>query len=103
MQSLAGDSVDNVPGVPGIGVKTAAELINTYGDLEAVLAAAVATDEKGKPLIRQNKRRERLVEHADDARVSRKLVQLYEEAPFPLGDDDWRWDGLETQGNHGPF
>ncbi len=97
VQSLAGDSVDNVPGVPGIGVKTAAELINTYGDLEAVLAAAVATDEKGKPLIRQNKRRERLVEHADDARVSRKLVQLYEEAPFPLGDDDWRWDGLELK------
>jgi len=68
VQALAGDSVDNVPGVPGIGVKTAAELINTYGDLDSVLAHA------GE--IKQPKRRERLIEFADMARLSRQLVTL---------------------------
>jgi len=68
VQALAGDSVDNVPGVPGIGVKTAAELINTYGDLDALLAQA------GE--IKQPKRRERLIEFADQARLSRELVTL---------------------------
>jgi len=68
VQALAGDSVDNVPGVPGIGVKTAAELINTYGDLDALLARA---DE-----IKQPKRRERLIAFADQARLSRDLVRL---------------------------
>jgi DNA polymerase-1 len=68
VQALAGDSVDNVPGVPGIGVKTAAELIKTYGDLDTLLARA---DE-----IKQPKRREKLIEFADQARISRDLVTL---------------------------
>ncbi len=68
VQALAGDSVDNVPGVPGIGIKTAAELINAYGNLDSVLERA------GE--IKQPKRRERLMEHADMARLSRDLVTL---------------------------
>jgi len=68
VQSLAGDSTDNVPGVPGIGVKTAALLINEYGDLDTLLDRAEE--------IKQNKRRENLIEFADQARVSRKLVRL---------------------------
>jgi len=70
VQALAGDSSDNVPGVPGIGVKTAALLINEYGDLETLLERA------GE--IKQPKRRENLIEFADLARVSRRLVQLDE-------------------------
>ena len=62
VQALAGDSTDNVPGVPGIGVKTAAELINEYGDLETLLARAHE--------IKQPKRRERLTEFALQARLS---------------------------------
>ena len=73
VQALAGDSVDNVPGVPGIGVKTAALLINQYGDLENLLAHAEE--------IPQKKRRENLLEYADLARISRKLVQLCDKAP----------------------
>jgi DNA polymerase-1 len=76
VQALAGDSTDNVPGVPGIGIKTAAELINTYGDLEALLARAAE--------IKQPKRRESLIEHADKARVSKRLVQLDACAPVPV-------------------
>jgi DNA polymerase-1 len=68
VQALAGDSVDNVPGVPGIGIKTAAQLINEYGDLETLLARA------GE--IKQPKRRESLIEHAEKARISRQLVLL---------------------------
>jgi DNA polymerase-1 len=68
VQALAGDSTDNVPGVPGIGVKTAAELINEYGDLDALLERA------GE--IKQTKRRERLIEFALQARLSRELVRL---------------------------
>jgi DNA polymerase-1 len=68
VQALAGDSTDNVPGVPGIGVKTAAELINEYGDLDALLERA------GE--IKQTKRRERLMEFAVQARLSRELVRL---------------------------
>jgi DNA polymerase-1 len=68
VQALAGDATDNVPGVPGIGVKTAALLINEYGDLETLLARA------GE--IKQNKRRENLIEFADLARISQKLVRL---------------------------
>ncbi len=68
VQALAGDSTDNVPGVPGIGVKTAAELIKEYGDLDAVLEHA--------PEIKQPKRREKLIEFADQARLSRELVRL---------------------------
>jgi DNA polymerase-1 len=68
IQALAGDSTDNVPGVPGIGVKTAAELINTYGSLEELLARA------GE--IKQPKRRENLLANAELARISKKLVTL---------------------------
>jgi DNA polymerase-1 len=73
VQALAGDSTDNVPGVPGIGIKTAAELIREYGDLEALLAKA--------PLIKQKMRRERLIEFADQARLSRRLVELEKNVP----------------------
>ncbi len=76
VQALAGDSTDNVPGVPGIGIKTAAELINTYGDLETLLARA------GE--IKQPKRRETLIENADKARVSKRLVQLDAQVPVPV-------------------
>ncbi len=76
VQSLAGDSVDNVPGVPGIGIKTAAELINTYGSLEALLER---TDE-----IKQPKRREALQNHAEAARISKLLVKLDCNTPLPL-------------------
>src|SRR5579862_3406714 len=75
VQSLAGDSTDNVPGVRGIGVKTAAELINIYGDLETLLRRA------GE--IKQPKRRETLLENADNARISKKLVTLDDKAPLP--------------------
>jgi DNA polymerase-1 len=68
VQALAGDSTDNVPGVPGIGIKTAAQLIVEYGDLETLLQRA------GE--IKQPKRREALIEHADKARISRQLVLL---------------------------
>src|SRR3974390_1825267 len=68
VQALAGDSTDNVPGVPGIGVKTAAQLIVEYGDLETLLFRA------GE--IKQPKRREALIENADKAGISRQLVLL---------------------------
>ena len=80
VQALAGDSTDNVPGVPGIGVKTAAELIRTYGDLDTLLARA---DE-----IKQPKRRENLMGNADLARVSRDLVTLRIDAPVEQAVDD---------------
>ena len=76
VQSLAGDSTDNVPGVPGIGIKTAAELINEYGDLDTLLARA------GE--IKQPKRREKLLENADKARMSRELVTLKQDVPVEL-------------------
>lgn len=75
VQALAGDSTDNVPGVPGIGVKTAAELINVYGDLENLLARAGD--------IKQPKRREALIQNAELARISKRLVTLDEHAPLP--------------------
>ncbi len=74
VQSLAGDSSDNVPGVPGIGVKTAAELINKYGTLEKLLDN---TNE-----IKQNKRRESLIENKDKALISKKLVTLMKNVPI---------------------
>ena len=76
VQSLAGDATDNVPGVPGIGIKTAAELINEYGDLDALLARASE--------IKQPKRREKLIEHAGMARISRQLVTLKQDVPVEL-------------------
>ncbi len=80
VQSLAGDSTDNVPGVPGIGVKTAAELINIYGDLDTLLARAEE--------IKQPKRRENLINHAEMARISRQLVTLDAAAPVPITLDE---------------
>src|SRR5579863_6112085 len=68
VQALIGDSTDNVPGVPGIGVKTAAQLIGEYGDLETLLKRANE--------IKQEKRRQALIEHAEAARLSKKLVTL---------------------------
>jgi DNA polymerase-1 len=73
VQALAGDSSDNVPGVPGIGVKTAAELINKYGTLDKLLKSAHE--------IKQNKRRETLIENKDKALISKELVTLKHDAP----------------------
>ncbi len=77
VQALAGDSTDNVPGVRGIGVKTAAELINTYGDLETLLKRA------GE--IKQPKRRETLIENAENARISLRLVTLDDKVKIKEG------------------
>ncbi|HEY6334401.1 MAG TPA: DNA polymerase I, partial [Alphaproteobacteria bacterium] len=76
VQALAGDSTDNVPGVPGIGVKTAAQLIAEYGDLETLLARA------GE--IKQPKRRESLQQFAEQARISRRLVELKNDVPLDV-------------------
>ncbi len=76
VQALIGDATDNVPGVPGIGPKGAAQLINEYGDLDTVLAAA--------PAMKPSKRRDMLIEHADKARISRELVRLRLDTPLPL-------------------
>ncbi|HPF78565.1 MAG TPA: DNA polymerase I [Alphaproteobacteria bacterium] len=86
VQSLAGDSSDNVPGVPGIGIKTAAQLINEYGSLEELLNRAEE--------IKQNKRRETIIENAEMARISYKLVSLATNAPVPVP--------LETFCKHDP-
>ena len=80
VQALCGDSVDNVPGAPGIGVKTAAQLINEFGDLDSVLARA------GE--IKQPKRRETLIAFADQIRLSRELVRLDCDTPLPAPIDD---------------
>ena len=81
IQALAGDSSDNVPGVQGIGIKTAAILINEYGDLDGVLENA------GK--IKQPKRREALIEQADLARISRDLVTLRQDVPVESNIEDF--------------
>jgi DNA polymerase-1 len=73
--ALMGDSVDNVPGVPGIGPKTASKLINEFGDLDSVLAAA--------PAMKPSKMRDNLIEHEDKARLSRELVRLICDSPLP--------------------
>ncbi|MEL7454739.1 MAG: 5'-3' exonuclease H3TH domain-containing protein, partial [Pseudomonadota bacterium] len=80
VQSLAGDSVDNIPGAPGIGIKTAALLINEYGDVDTLLERA------GE--IKQNKRRETLIEHADQVRLSRDLVTLKTDVPVDVPMED---------------
>lgn len=76
VQALAGDTIDNVPGVPGIGIKTAAELINQFGSLQEVL------DRAGE--IKQNKRRENLIAHRQDAEISLQLVTLKNDVPVEL-------------------
>src|SRR5271167_3286095 len=80
VQALIGDSTDNVPGVPGIGVKTAAQLIGEYGDLETLLKRASE--------IKQDKRRQTLIENAEMARLSKKLVTLDDRVKLdvPIGD-----------------
>ncbi|MEX1661046.1 DNA polymerase I [Thioclava sp. 15-R06ZXC-3] len=90
VQALAGDSVDNIPGAPGIGVKTAALLINEYGDLETLLARASE--------IKQPKRRESLVDNADQIRLSKQLVTLDPQTPitFTLDDLEIREPLVET-------
>ncbi len=75
VQALAGDSSDNVPGVPGIGIKTAAQLIKEYGSLDNLLAHAHE--------IKQPKRRQNLIDYADQARISRELVTLRTDVPLP--------------------
>ncbi len=80
VQALAGDSADNVPGAPGIGIKTAALLINEYGDLDTLLARA------GE--IKQPKRRQSLIDNVDQIRLSRQLVQLDIHTPLDFGLDD---------------
>ncbi|HCQ57715.1 MAG TPA: DNA polymerase I [Sulfitobacter sp.] len=80
VQALAGDSVDNVPGAPGIGIKTAALLINEYGDLDALLERASE--------IKQPKRRQTLIDHAEQIRLSRSLVLLDENTPIDFTIDD---------------
>ncbi len=87
VQALAGDSSDNVPGVPGIGVKTAAELINKYGDLENLLACAKE--------IKQNKRRETLIENKDKALISKKLVTLKHDAPIKIGLNEFKLNQID--------
>ena len=76
IQALAGDSTDNVPGVPGIGIKTAAALIEEFGSLEELLDRAEEIKQKG--------RREKLLNHKEDARISKRLVRLEDHAPTPI-------------------
>ncbi|GAB4387106.1 DNA polymerase I [Albidovulum sp.] len=84
VQALAGDSVDNIPGAPGIGIKTAALLINQFGDLETLLARAEE--------IPQPKRRQALIDNAEMIRISRRLVTLDDHVPLP-----WTLDELEVR------
>ncbi|APO73043.1 DNA polymerase I [Rhizobium etli 8C-3] len=80
LQAMTGDSVDNVPGIPGIGPKTAAQLLAEYGDLDTLLDRAHE--------IKQEKRRQAILENADKARLSRELVRLRSDVPLVLGLDD---------------
>jgi DNA polymerase I len=89
VQALIGDSTDNVPGVPGIGPKTAAQLIGEYGDLETLLARA------GE--IKQQKRRETLIENADNARLSKILVTLDTKVPLEVPLDDLAVHALDAR------
>lgn len=88
VQALAGDSIDNIPGIPGIGVKTAAQLINDYGDLDTLLARAEE--------IKQPKRRESLIEHAEAARLSRQLVTLDKHVAVPMAIDQLKARDLDS-------
>src|SRR3954452_7562251 len=87
--ALMGDSVDNVPGVPGIGPKTASQLIQAFGDLDTVLAS---TDEISKPKLKQS-----LIDHADNARLSRELVRLVCDAPLPEPLEDLALKGIPQE------
>lgn len=101
VQALMGDSSDNVPGVPGIGPKGAADLVKEFGTLDAVLAAA--------PNMKESKRQRALIEHADAARLSLQLVKLAKDVPLPESfetlilrepDNDHLRDWLELMGFH---
>jgi DNA polymerase-1 len=87
--ALMGDSVDNVPGVPGVGPKTASQLIQQYGDLDTVLAS---TDEITKPKLKQS-----LIDHADNARLSRELVRLVCDSPLPEPLEDLALKGIPPE------
>src|SRR3954447_19003183 len=87
--ALMGDSVDNVPGVPGVGPKTASQLIQQFGDLETVLAS---TDQITKPKLKQS-----LIEHADNARLSRELVRLVCDSPLPEPLEDLQLKGIPVE------
>ncbi len=87
VQSLAGDSSDNVPGVPGIGVKTAAELINKYGNLEKLLDKAYE--------IKQNKRRESIIANKDKALISKKLVTLEKKVPIKNKIEEFKFKRID--------
>ena len=89
VQALAGDSIDNVPGVPGIGIKTAAQLIDEYGDLENLLDRVEE--------IKQPKRREALIEHAENARISKRLVSLDAHVDVPYSLDDLKAHDTNTE------
>src|SRR6056300_1731144 len=89
VQSLAGDSVDNIPGVPGIGIKTAAELINQFGSLDKLLEKAET--------IKQPKRRQALLENKDKALISRKLVTLKNDVPVKETIDDFVLKSLDKE------
>ncbi|MEM7196837.1 MAG: DNA polymerase I, partial [Pseudomonadota bacterium] len=89
VQALAGDSSDNIPGVPGIGVKTAATLIGEFGDLDSLLA--------GAHTIKQPKRRESLITFAQQARMSRQLVTLREDAPLPVPIKEFQRRAYDTR------
>ena len=93
VQALAGDSVDGVPGVPGIGIKTAALLINEFGDLETLLEKAST--------IKQQKRRESLIEHAEMARLSKRLVTLDDNVPLTVPLEDLKVDAPRGVGYRG--
>jgi DNA polymerase I len=87
--ALMGDSVDNVPGVPGVGPKTATKLIQEFGDLESVLAAA--TD------MKPSKMRDNLIEHAEKARLSKVLVTLKEDCPLPIAIEDMKLGAIPEE------
>jgi DNA polymerase-1 len=89
VQALAGDSIDNVPGVPGIGIKTAAELINEYETLENLL--------KNAKKIKQNKRRETLIENKDKAIISKKLVVLKNDVPVKNNIDEFELKQIDKE------
>ncbi len=87
--ALMGDSVDNVPGVPGVGPKTATKLIQEFGDLESVLSAA--------PDMKPSKMRDNLIEHADKARLSKVLVTLREDCPLPIAIEDMKLGAIPEE------
>uniref|UniRef100_UPI00286A5E16 5'-3' exonuclease H3TH domain-containing protein n=1 Tax=Sphingomonas sp. TaxID=28214 RepID=UPI00286A5E16 len=87
--ALMGDSVDNVPGVPGVGPKTATQLIQQFGDLTTVLAS---TDQIAKPKLKQN-----LIDHADNARLSRELVRLVCDVALPEPLEDLALTGIPKE------